>query len=96
MDAFAFSAASDAAETLAGVGGCHNFEGCGGVFRANRSQLRRPWRAVYVYRRRPASMPDHGVHEGVVRPLRLCVRGLGSCALGGDVRRWQGVKFDDF
>ena len=52
-------------------------------FRANRSQVRRPWRMVCVYRRRPPSMPDHGSAEGVMLPSQLCVRGLGSCAPGG-------------
>jgi len=41
-------------------------------------------------------MPDHGIAEGVVLPLRLCVRGLGSCAPGRDVQDGQGVQFDDF
>jgi len=40
--------------------------------------------------------PDHGGAEGVMLPSRLCVRRLGSCAPSGDVRRWQGVQFDDF
>jgi len=66
------------------LGRCHNFMDYGRVFRANRSQVRRPWRMVCVYSRRPASMPDHGGAEGVMLPLRLCVRGLGSCAPGGD------------
>ena len=55
-------------------------------FRANHSQVRRPWRAVRVYRRRPADMPDYGSAEGVILPSRLCVRGLlGSCAPGGGI-----------
>ena len=37
----------------------------GGGSQANHSQVRRPWRALCVYRRRPASMPDHGGAEGV-------------------------------
>ena len=78
------------------LGGRHNFVGDGGGFRANHSQVRQPLRAVCVYRRRPASMPGHGGADGVMLPLRLCVRGLGSCAPGGDVRGRQEVWVDGF
>ena len=93
--AFASSAASDAAQTLV-VGWAPQFRGCRRGFRANHSQVRQPLRAVCVYRRRPASMPGHGGADGVMLPLRLCVRGLGSCAPGGDVRGRQEVWVDGF
>ena len=74
------------------LGGCHNFVGVGGGSQANHSQVRRPCRTVCVYRRRPASMPDHEGAEGVILPSQLCVCGLlGSCAPGGDDRGGQGV-----
>jgi hypothetical protein len=78
------------------LGGRHNFMGGSGGFRANHIQVRRSWRAVCIYRRRPTSMPYHGSAEEVVLPSQLCVRRLGSCASGGDDRGGQGVWCDEF
>ena len=52
------------------LGGCYDFVGGGGDFPVNRSQVRRPWCAVCVYRRRPASMPDHGGSDAMIFSVR--------------------------
>jgi len=77
------------------LGRRHNFVDGGGGFRANCSQVRRPWRAVCVYRLRPASMSDHwSVEGGAV--AALCLRAWVVCAGRMAVRGGQRVKFDDF
>jgi len=91
MDAFAFSAASDAAQTLVGRGWMPQFRGLRQVFRVNHSQVRRAWlRYVYIAAVQPACRIMGGA-EGVMLPPQLCVRGLGSCAPGGYVWGGQGV-----
>ena len=67
--------ASDVAQTLA-FGWVPQFRGRRRGFRANHSQVRRPWCAVCVYRRRLASIPDHESIEGW-----CCRRGFASTGL---------------